>query len=77
MPQYKGYSIAIVEQAPLRWFATIQRLDGKRMKSPTTGATVTIWECPDPADTAEAAIEEAKAVIDAAGLNFTSEDEPS
>jgi hypothetical protein len=75
MPQYKGYSIAIVEQAPLRWFATIQRLDGQKMKSPTTGATVTIWECPDPADTAEAAIAQAKAVIDAAGLNFASGEE--
>jgi hypothetical protein len=75
MPQYKGYSIAIVEQAPLRWFATIQRLDGQKMKSPTTGAAVTIWECPDPADTAEAAIAQAKAVIDAAGLNFASEEE--
>jgi hypothetical protein len=74
MPQYKGYSIAIVEQAPLRWFATIQRLDGKEMKSPTTGAAVTVWECPNAADTAEAAIEEAKAVIDAAGLNFASDD---
>jgi hypothetical protein len=63
-----------VEQAPLRWFATIQRLDGKKMKSPSTGAAVTIWECPDPADTAEAAIAEAKAVIDAAGLNFASEE---
>jgi hypothetical protein len=44
------------------------------MKSPSTGAAVTIWECPDPADTAEAAIAEAKAVIDAAGLNFASEE---
>jgi hypothetical protein len=75
MPGYNGYSIAIVEQAPLRWFATIQRLDGKKMKSPSTGATVTIWECPNPADTAEAAIEEAKAVIDAAGPNFVSDDD--
>ena len=75
MPQYKGYSIAIVEQAPLRWFATIQRVDGKKMKSPTTGAAVAIWECPNAADTAEAAIEEAKAAIDTAGLNFAGEEE--
>jgi hypothetical protein len=29
MPEYKGYWIAIVEVAPLRWFSTIQRLDKK------------------------------------------------
>ena len=67
MPQYKDYSIALVEVAPLRWIATIQRLDGKRMKSPTSGEAIAIWECPLACDTAEAAIEQAKAVIDGAG----------
>jgi len=64
MPEYKGYSIAVVEVAPLRWFSTIQRLDGKKMKSPVTGQALTIWKCAQAADSAEAAIEDAKAVID-------------
>jgi len=68
MPEYKGYAIAVIELAPLRWFSTIQRLDGKKMKSPTTGAPLEIWECPQAADSAEAAIEDAKAVIDGPGL---------
>jgi hypothetical protein len=75
MPEYKGYSIAIVEVAPLRWFSTIQRLDGKKMKSPVTGAPVEIWECPHAADTAEAAIDEAKAVIDASGPGAASHED--
>ena len=65
MPEYRGYSIALVEVAPLKWFSTIQRLDGRKMKSPATGEPVTIWECRGAADSAEAAIEDAKAVIDA------------
>jgi len=64
MPEYKGYSIALVEVAPLRWLSTIQRSDGKKMKSIATGKTFTIWECPHAAVSAGAAIEEAKAVID-------------
>jgi len=73
MPQYKGYSIAVVEVAPLRWFSTIQRLDGRKMKSPVTGETLTIWECHHAADSAEAAIEEAKAVIDGSGWDAVAE----
>jgi hypothetical protein len=73
MPAYKGYSIALVEVAPLRWISTIQRLDGKKMKSPATGETIAIWECPHATATAEAAIEEAKAVIDGSGLDMASE----
>ena len=73
MPEYKGYWIAIVEEAPLRWFSTIERLDRKKMQSPVTGKTFAIWECPDAADSAEAAIEQAKAVIDGCGLNVASD----
>jgi hypothetical protein len=69
MPEYRGYSIALIEVAPLRWLSTIQRLDGKKMKSRATGETFEIWECPRVADSAEAAIEEAKAVIDSSGLD--------
>jgi len=64
MPAYNGYSIALMEVAPTRWIATIQRLDGKKMKSLATGETFEIWECPDACVTAEVAVEEAKAVID-------------
>jgi hypothetical protein len=31
MPEYKGYWIALVEVAPLRWLSTIQRLDGRKV----------------------------------------------
>ena len=44
MPEYKGYWIALVELAPLRWLPTIQRLDGRRMQDLATGKTFTIWE---------------------------------
>ena len=67
MPAYKEYWIAVVETAALRWFATIQRADGRKMKSLATGKTVTIWECRQAANSAEAAIEAAKAVIGRAG----------
>jgi hypothetical protein len=60
MPEYNGYSIALIEEAPLRWFATIQRLDGKKMRALATGETLTIWKCPHACATAEAAIDEAK-----------------
>src|SRR6516165_7527548 len=46
MAEYKGYWIALVELAPLRWLPTIQRLDGRRMQDLATGKTFTIWECP-------------------------------
>jgi hypothetical protein len=68
MPEYNGYSIALVEVAPTRWIATIQRLDGRKIKSPATGETFKIWECPHACPTAETAIEEAKDVIDRSGL---------
>jgi hypothetical protein len=73
MPEYNGYSIALVEVAPLRWFSTIQRLDGKKMKSLATGETFPIWKCPHATVTAEAAIAEAKAVIDGSGLGVASD----
>ena len=69
MPEYKGYSIALVEVAPLRWLSTIQRLDGRKMKSLATGKTFTIWECPDAAVSAELAIEEANSAIDGSALS--------
>jgi hypothetical protein len=68
MPEYNGYSIALVEVAATRWLATIQRLDGKKMKSLATGETFEIWECPHACETADAAIGEAKAIIDSSGL---------
>jgi hypothetical protein len=68
MPEYNGYSIALIEEAPLRWFSTIQRLDGKKMKALATGETFAIWKCPHATATAGAAIDEAKAVIDGSGL---------
>jgi hypothetical protein len=70
MPEYNGYSIALVEVAPTRWLSTIQRLDGRKMKSLATGETFEIWECPQVCETAEAAIEEAKVVIDSSGLGI-------
>ena len=73
MPECRGYSIAVIKTAPLQWFATIQRLDGREMKSPVTGKTVTIWECANAADSVEAAIEGAKAVIDRAGLDVAND----
>jgi hypothetical protein len=33
MPEYRGYSIAVIKTAPLQGFATIQRY-GRGMKSP-------------------------------------------
>ena len=69
MPEYKGYWIAIMEDTPLRWFSTIQRLDGRKMKSRLTGATFRIWENPHATISAEAAIEEAKVAIDYSGLD--------
>lgn len=69
MAEYKGYWIALVELAPLRWLPTIQRLDGRRMQDLATGKTFTVWECPRAAVSAEAAIEEAKAVIDRSRLD--------
>jgi hypothetical protein len=68
MPEYKGYWIALVEVAPLRWLSTIQRRDGRKVNDLATGKTFTIWECPRSAGSAEAAIEEAKAVIDGSRL---------
>ena len=68
MPEYKGYWIALVEVAPLRWLSTIQRLDGSKIKDLATSKTFTIWECPRSAASAEAAIEEAKAVTDGSKL---------
>ena len=29
MPDYNGYAIALIEEAPPRWFSTIQRPDGR------------------------------------------------
>jgi hypothetical protein len=74
MPEYRGYSITLVEAAPSLWFSTIQRLDGKKMISLATGEIFEIWECPHASVTAEAAIEEAKAVIDSSGLSVASDD---
>jgi hypothetical protein len=68
MPEYKGYWIALVEVAPLRWLSTIQRRDGRKVNDLATGKTFTIWECPRSTVSAEAAIEEAKAVIDGSRL---------
>jgi hypothetical protein len=69
MQEYKGYWIALVEVAPLRWLSTVQRLDGSKIKDLATSKTFTIWECPRAAASAEAAIAIAKAVIDGCRLD--------
>jgi hypothetical protein len=65
VPEYKGYSIELVEIEPRQWASTIQRLDGRHMQSPVTGKAVTIWECSRAAPSAAVALGEAMAVIDA------------
>jgi hypothetical protein len=65
VPEYSGYSIELVEIEPRQWASTIQRLDGRHIKSPVTGQAVAIWECSHAAPSAAVALGEAQAVIDA------------
>jgi hypothetical protein len=66
---YKGYSIEPFEREPGRWRATIQRLDGRKIKA--VGANTPFPSVTTSADclSAEAAIELACKGIDGGGMS--------